>query len=97
MNSQVQTEAMKVPKITAIERTVCCVPFTPRCETWNSLLVRNWRIVEIIQVSTDAADIVGIGETVIHYGTYFVTSKVTEFTVNPILDNAIFEIKSAVE
>jgi hypothetical protein len=37
------------------------------------------------------------GETVIHYGTYFVTSKVTEFTVNPILDNAIFEIKSAVE
>ena len=67
---------MKVPKITAIERTVCCVPFTPRCETWNALLVRNWRVVEIIEVFTDASDIMGIGETVLHY-TWQKTSDAT--------------------
>ena len=58
---------MSNPRITAIERTVICVPFTPRCEEWNALLVRNWRVVEIVEVFTDASDIMGIGETVIHY------------------------------
>ena len=57
----------QVPKITAIERTLCCVPFTPRCEAWNSLLVRNWRIGAVVQFITDPADIIGIGETGVHY------------------------------
>jgi L-alanine-DL-glutamate epimerase-like enolase superfamily enzyme len=53
-------------KITDVERIVLNVPFTPRCEEWNALLVWNWTVVEVIRVTTDAG-LVGYGETLLHY------------------------------
>ena len=54
-------------KIVDVERIVVDVPFTPRCHEWNALLVWQWRISEVIRVTTDVPDIVGYGETLLHY------------------------------
>ena len=56
-----------LPAIRAVERTVLDVPFTPRCEEWNALLVRNWRVVEICRIVTEDPELSGVGETVMHY------------------------------
>jgi L-alanine-DL-glutamate epimerase-like enolase superfamily enzyme len=53
-------------RITDAERITLCVPFTPRVQPWNALLVWQWQIVEIIRLVTDAG-IVGYGETLPHY------------------------------
>ena len=53
-------------KITDIERIVLDVPFTPRCQPWNALLAGQWRVTEVIRVTTDAG-FVGYGETLPHY------------------------------
>jgi L-alanine-DL-glutamate epimerase-like enolase superfamily enzyme len=60
-----------------IERITLDVPFTPRCEEWNALLVRNWRVVEICRVETEGG-FVGWGETLPHY----TWAKVTDGAVN---------------
>ncbi len=60
---------MKSPKlrITGVERIVVDVPFTPRCQRWNAREVWQWRVSEVIRVTTDVADLVGYGETLPHY------------------------------
>ncbi|HZP81473.1 MAG TPA: enolase, partial [Chthonomonadaceae bacterium] len=59
---------MSLPlRITEVERITLNVPFTPRCQKWNALLVWNWAVVEIIRITTDAPGIVGYGETLPHY------------------------------
>ena len=52
--------------ITDVERITLDVPFTPRVQPWNALLVGQWRVVEVIHVTTDAG-LVGYGETLPHY------------------------------
>ena len=54
-------------RITGVERIVVNVPFTPRCEEWNAREVWQWRISEIVKVTTNAPDLVGWGETILHY------------------------------
>jgi L-alanine-DL-glutamate epimerase-like enolase superfamily enzyme len=54
-------------RIKDVERITLHVPFTPRCEEWNALLVWNWAVVEIIRITSDTADLVGYGETLPHY------------------------------
>jgi L-alanine-DL-glutamate epimerase-like enolase superfamily enzyme len=54
-------------KIVDVERTVVDVPFTPRCQRWNTRQIWQWRISELIRVTTDAPGIVGYGETILHY------------------------------
>jgi L-alanine-DL-glutamate epimerase-like enolase superfamily enzyme len=54
-------------RIKEIERIVVDVPFTPRCQQWNAREVWQWRISEVIRITTDAPDIVGYGETLPHY------------------------------
>ena len=53
-------------RISNIERITLDVPFTPRTLPWNALLVGQWRVVEIIRVTTDAG-ITGYGETLPYY------------------------------
>jgi L-alanine-DL-glutamate epimerase-like enolase superfamily enzyme len=55
------------PRITDVERIVLDVPFTPRCQEWNAREIWQWRIVEVIRVTTDAPGLVGYGETLPHY------------------------------
>lgn len=55
------------PRIKKITRTMLRVPYTPRTEPWNRLLVRNWQIVEVCRVETESG-VVGWGETLPHYG-----------------------------
>jgi len=54
-------------RIKDVERIVVDVPFTPRCQEWNAREIGQWRIVEVIRVTTDAPDLVGYGETILHY------------------------------
>ncbi|MFD2079101.1 galactonate dehydratase/D-galactarolactone cycloisomerase [Actinopolymorpha cephalotaxi] len=54
-------------RITEVERIVVDVPFTPRCQEWNALLVWDWGVIEVVKVTTDAG-LVGWGETLLHYG-----------------------------
>ena len=52
--------------ITEVERITVDVPFRPRVQPWNALLVGQWRVSEVTRVVTDAG-IVGYGETLPHY------------------------------
>lgn len=54
-------------RIKDVERIVVDVPFTPRCQEWNAREVWQWRISEVLRVTTDSPDIVGYGETILHY------------------------------
>jgi L-alanine-DL-glutamate epimerase-like enolase superfamily enzyme len=54
-------------RIRDVERIVVDVPFTPRCQEWNAREIWQWGISEVIRVTTDAPDIVGYGETILHY------------------------------
>ena len=53
-------------RITDVERITLRVPFTPRVQKWNALLVWQWQVVELIRITTDAG-LVGYGETLPHY------------------------------
>lgn len=54
-------------RIKDVERIVVRVPFRDRSRPWNEILVGQWGVVEICRVTTDSPDIVGFGETVLHY------------------------------
>ncbi|MDZ4718593.1 MAG: mandelate racemase/muconate lactonizing enzyme family protein [Roseiflexaceae bacterium] len=54
-------------RIRDVERIVIDVPFTPRCAEWNAREVWQWRISEVIRITTDVPDLVGYGETILHY------------------------------
>ena len=54
-------------RVVDVERIVVDVPFTPRCQEWNAREVWQWRISEVIRVTTDVPDMVGYGETILHY------------------------------
>ncbi|MDX1933696.1 MAG: mandelate racemase/muconate lactonizing enzyme family protein [Capsulimonadales bacterium] len=58
---------MRMPRITAIDRLLLNVPFTPRCEEWNAPLVHQWHIPEIVRVRTEDPEVVGYGESMYHY------------------------------
>ncbi len=55
------------PRVTGVERIVVDVPFTPRCQQWNAREVWQWRVSEIIRLTTDSPDVIGYGETILHY------------------------------
>jgi L-alanine-DL-glutamate epimerase-like enolase superfamily enzyme len=55
------------PRIADVERILVNVPFTPRCEEWNAREVWQWRISEVLRVTTDTPGLVGYGETILHY------------------------------
>jgi L-alanine-DL-glutamate epimerase-like enolase superfamily enzyme len=54
-------------RIRDVERIVVDVPFTQRCQEWNAREVWQWGISEVIRVTTDSPDLVGYGETLLHY------------------------------
>jgi L-alanine-DL-glutamate epimerase-like enolase superfamily enzyme len=58
---------LSYPRIIDVERIVVNVPFTPRCEEWNAREVWQWKISEVLRVTTDVPDLVGYGETILHY------------------------------
>jgi L-alanine-DL-glutamate epimerase-like enolase superfamily enzyme len=60
------TEQKLKLKVTDVERITVNVPLTERCEEWNLREVYQWRISEVIRISTDAG-FVGYGETLPHY------------------------------
>ncbi|HUX87309.1 MAG TPA: enolase, partial [Chloroflexota bacterium] len=64
-------------KIVDVERITLNVPYRPRVQLWNSLLVWQWGIVEVTRVVTDAG-FVGYGETLPHYTWGRVTDAAVE-------------------
>ena len=73
-------------KITNVERITLEVPFRPRVQPWNNLLVWQWRIVEITRVETDAG-LTGYGETLPHY----TWGRVTDEAVERVRGRNVFE------
>lgn len=55
------------PRVTDIERVMLDVPFRPAVADWNMLLVRQYRVVEIVILRTEDPDVTGFGETLPHY------------------------------
>jgi L-alanine-DL-glutamate epimerase-like enolase superfamily enzyme len=58
---------VKSLRITDIDRIMIQVPFAERSGPWTSLLAPLWGVIEVIRVATDDPDIVGFGETLVHY------------------------------
>lgn len=54
-------------RVESVERMVVNVPFRDRVRPWNEILVGQFGVVEICRVTTNASDIVGYGETLLHY------------------------------
>lgn len=54
-------------KIRGVERLVVNVPFTPRCQIWNQREIWQWRISEVVRLTTNVRGLVGYGETLPHY------------------------------
>lgn len=54
-------------KIKEVERITVHVPFTPRCQVWCAREQYQWDISEVIRITTDVPDLVGYGETMLHY------------------------------
>ncbi len=50
-----------------VERITVSVPFTPRTAAWNYREQFQWTISEVVRVTSDAPDLVGYGETMLHY------------------------------
>src|SRR6187549_1703169 len=50
-----------------VERITVNVPFTPRTQVWNLREQYQWSISEVVRVTTDVPDLVGYGETMLHY------------------------------
>jgi L-alanine-DL-glutamate epimerase-like enolase superfamily enzyme len=50
-----------------VERITVCVPFTPRCQLWCAREQYQWDISEVLRVTTELPDLVGYGETMLHY------------------------------
>jgi hypothetical protein len=50
-----------------VERITVCVPFTPRCQVWCAREQYQWDISEVLRVTTELPDLVGYGETMLHY------------------------------
>lgn len=61
------SEGSAGPRITAVDRITLDLPFRERIHPWNMLLVRQFRVVEVVRVTTDSAGITGWGETLPHY------------------------------
>ena len=53
--------------IKEVERITVHVPFTPRCQIWCAREQYQWDISEVLRVTTDDPEIVGYGETMLHY------------------------------
>jgi L-alanine-DL-glutamate epimerase-like enolase superfamily enzyme len=54
-------------RVESVERVVVNVPFCERVRPWNEILIGQFGVIEICRVLTNAAEIVGYGETLLHY------------------------------
>lgn len=54
-------------RIQDVERIVVHVPFRERSAVWNEILVGQFGVIEICRVTTNDPEIVGYGETLLHY------------------------------
>ncbi len=78
-----------VPRVKSVERIVVNVPFTPRCEKWNAREVWQWRISEVIRLTTDSNNISGFGETLPHYTWGRVTDEAIQKTIGARLGDLL--------
>lgn len=58
---------MILPRVVSVDRILVRVPFRESIALWQSISANHVQVVEVIRVVTDDADVVGYGETLIHY------------------------------
>lgn len=76
-------------RVTGVERIVVDVPFTERCQEWNAREVWQWRIAEVIRLTTSSKDIVGFGETILHYTWSRVSDEAVEKAIGSRLGDLL--------
>lgn len=80
---------MKMPRITAVERTWIRSPFRSHLAPWLGLMNPYWEVLEVTTVRTDAADVVGVGETLVYYSGGITTDEMAEAAVGKTLHEAL--------
>lgn len=84
------------PKVTDVERIFLRVPFRERVKLWNSLLVHNWQIVEVIRVLTEDPEVIGYGETLIYYTHETVSDESIQRVIGkPVIDHVSEDLLGA--
>lgn len=68
-------------RVKSVERIVVNVPFRERVRPWNEILIGQFGVIEICRVVTNAADVVGYGETLLHYTWQTVSDAAVERVV----------------
>lgn len=80
---------MVLPRVVDVERIVVKIPFRESVSKWFSISANHCQVIEVIRIITDDPDVIGYGETMIHY--IAVPNLVTDATVNRILGRSIGE------
>lgn len=73
--------------VTDVEHIRVHVPFTPRTQKWNNILVGNWGLVDLYRVTTNVSGAVGWGETVVHY----TWKSVSDAAIRRVVGRPLFE------
>lgn len=78
---------MNLPRVTDIERIIVRVPFRESIALWQTISANHCQVVEVIRLTTDDPEIVGYGETLVHY--IATRDVVTDATVARVLGSRL--------
>ncbi len=76
---------MTLPRVTDIERIMVRVPFRQSIRIWQTISANHCQVVEVIRMHTDDPEVIGYGETLVHYG----ENHVTDATVARVLGSRL--------
>jgi L-alanine-DL-glutamate epimerase-like enolase superfamily enzyme len=81
---------MLLPRVIDVERIVVKIPFRESVSKWFSISANHCQVIEVIRIITDDKEVVGYGETMIHY--VAVPNPVTDESTNRIIGRSIGEL-----
>lgn len=80
---------MRMPRITAVERTWIRSPFRPHLAPWLGLMNPYWEVLEVTIVRTDALNVSGVGETLVYYTGGITSDDVAAWAVGRTLHEVL--------
>ncbi len=78
-----------LPRVTDIERILVRVPFRDSIRVWQTISANHCQVVEVIRLHTEDPEVVGYGETLVHY--IATRDVVTDATVAKVLGSRLTE------
>jgi len=76
-----------LPRITDVERIVVKNPFRESVAKWFSISANHCQVIEVVRLLTDDPDVVGYGETMIHYTA--ITHRVDDESVKRVIGRSL--------